>query len=91
MKEIFNYSAGHVEWGYTKKSLIRGDYYRYARQYDPRKESEVVTDSVEKKEWDLFRCRSCDFITYAVNNSYECADPGFVVVLNLPVADSSSI
>eukprot|EP01132_Coremiostelium_polycephalum_P007428 gene7428-9130_t len=64
MKKLHNFSSSkHVIWGYTTLTNVVGDYKRSS--------IEVVNPSKtpQKKEWILYKCKTCHFLTYAIYTS----------------------
>ncbi len=66
MKKSFIFSGDHIWWGYTQTSHVKTS--------EP---STVITNSTDfipsglrskviKKDWNLYKCRTCNFITHAI-------------------------
>ncbi|KAF2073302.1 hypothetical protein CYY_005379 [Polysphondylium violaceum] len=62
MKKLHNYnSRKSVYWGYINITNVVGDYKRSS--------IEIKNPIKGKKEWELYKCKTCQFLTYATNTS----------------------
>ena len=93
MKKLFQYGAKEVMWGFTNKSNIQGDFMRSTRIYDPAKELIIATNNRDKiisKQWTVYKCQTCDFITHAQKkrNTVDRTGGNFdvAVVTSMPVS-----
>lgn len=81
MAHYHGFKATHVQWGYTSFENVVGDF-EDTDEFNPSDSfSFQQREFIEEKEWKLFRCRRCNFITHAIRAS----NPNIVaVVANIP-------
>jgi len=81
MKKTYNYTAPAVIWGFVTANQVGGKYRLSSREFLPSKELIGPTAS---KQWRVFKCCTCNFLTHAV-----CTAPGkesvMAVVCNIVV------
>ncbi|KYQ93892.1 putative protein kinase [Tieghemostelium lacteum] len=59
MKKLHNYSSSkYVMWGYTNVTNVVGDYNRSSKE---------IPNNSSKKEWNLYKCKTCQFLTHAIS------------------------
>jgi hypothetical protein len=96
MQALFQYQAKEVTWGYTNRSNLVGDFVRTTGAHYPKGDSVVSgrEASPNKKGWIVYKCRTCDFITYAAKKKSGPNDriPNFdvAVVTNISVNRAKS-
>ncbi|EGG14454.1 putative protein kinase [Cavenderia fasciculata] len=74
MKKLHNYSSSsnHVIWGYTNITNVVGDYKRSSVEIQYPKSpptNSINNGSINRKDWTLYKCKTCHFLTYAINNN----------------------
>ena len=80
---VYERSEGH---GVLRSNA--GDGLLHSIRYVPLKElgaSTKVKAKITKKDWTLFKCTSCDFLTHALSTS----DTRIAIVTNIPVGQST--
>jgi hypothetical protein len=88
MKQQHNWPEQPLQWGTTTRDNVQSINPEYVDEFSPMDLVPVhLHDRVtSKKDWKLFKCRNCAFITHAENKS----DPNVIVIVtNIPVVKSS--
>jgi len=81
MKKLHNYnSRNFVNWGYINITNVVGDYKRSS--------IEIKNPIKGKKEWELYKCKTCHFLTYAVSiGSLKQPEKLVAIVTNLKTSE----
>ena len=95
MKKYYNYPATEVVWGFTYLSQIDGDFDKTTQEYNPSKDLiKQYPKNFEPKNWTVYKCRSCDFVTHALRKSKGGKTPAgnfdAVIVTSIPVSNFTS-
>jgi len=86
MKKTQKWSADAINWGFTTLENVTGEW-DYSDEQSPTDDVPLEYRSLvrDEKDWRLFKCRGCSFITHAVSTT----DGNIVaIVTNIPIADS---
>lgn len=67
MKNKYNLQLDTIKWGYTSLNNVGGDFEHRTSSYSPLDTIPSAQRSkVIRKDWRLFRCRTCHFLTHAI-------------------------
>lgn len=66
MRKCFKYPADEVMWGFTMSSFLHGDFEK-THKFIPSKT--IPKKFSIPKNWQVYKCASCDFITHAFRNT----------------------
>ena len=94
MKKYYNYPGTEVVWGFTYVSQIDGDFDKTTQEYIPTKDLlKQYPKGFVPKNWTVYKCRSCDFVTHALRKSSVKSPKNgsgnfdAVIVTSIPVAN----
>ena len=65
MRKCFKYPANEVMWGFTSINFLEGDFGKTSL-YVPNYDRKSLASLEEYKNWIVYKCSSCDFITHAI-------------------------
>jgi len=67
MEELRNWGQQYIYWGYTTRNNIEGNF-GDCEVFVPSIPQDKV-HLIEEKEWTLYRCKECEYVTHAISKS----------------------